>query len=1427
MSTAPPPEMAGRELLLARLRQLAPEKRAALLERLQAGAGEPAGAAIPRLGGSVDLPLSYAQERLWFLEQLTPGEPVFNIALAVRLRGRLDRAALARALGALVERHAVLRTRFRDLEGRPVQTIVAADGAAPELPLVDLRHGGSGSARERAARRLAAAEAALPFDLRRGPLLRARLVWLEDDEHLLLLTLHHIASDLWSLGVLMSDLVAGYAGAPLGALPIQYADYAAWQRAWLQGEVLERQLAYWRRQLAGVPALQLPTDRRRPAVPSQRGGEVALELSAALAASLQRVGRDSAATLFMTLLAGFQVVLARYSGQDDIAVGTAVANRGRRELEGLIGFFVNVLVLRTGVGGGPTFRDVLARVREVTLGAYAHQDLPFERLVEELRPARDAGIAPLAQVAFQLQNAPSPAVRLPGLEIAVVPLASRTAKYDLSATLTEHAGGIAGSLEYSADLFEEATVARLAGHLRRLLESAAADPDERIAELALLDERERRQVVVDWNRTAVDWGPVCPAHELFEAQAGRTPDAVAVVEGELCLTYAGLDRQADRLARRLRAGGVGPEVRVGLCLGRGAALIASVLAVLKAGGAYVPLDPGYPAERLAWMIEDAAPRVVLAAEGDSGSAAGVLAAGAPVLALEAGGGLAGEPPAARPPSSASPANAAYVIYTSGSTGRPKGVVVEHRGLFHSIHEDGARWLRHRPRRVLQFYSPSFDASISEFFHALAWGGTLVHGAAGELLPGGGLERLLQEQAIDFASFPPSVLALLDPADFPALETVIAAGETCPSEVVVRWSPVRRLWNAYGPTECTIGATTSACSLEKLPPPIGVPIANARGYVLDGEMAPLPVGVPGELYIGGAGVARGYLGRAAQTAERFVPDPFGPPGARLYRSGDRVRWRGDGELEFLGRADQQIKLRGYRIEPGEIEAALRQAPGVLDAVVLLREDAPGDRRLVAYVTEPPAAAPRQEMELWPSVAEYFVYDEALYYALTHDHPRNERYRAALAGVAGATVLDVGTGADLILARLCLEAGARKVYAVEKLERTHRRALACARRLGLGDRIAVIHGDALEVELPEAVDCCVSEIVGPIGGCEGAAAILNAAHRLLAPGGRMIPERSITRIAAVSLPDRFVAAPRFASSSTPYVEQIFAEVGRPFDLRVCIKGLTPSCLISQRGVFEDLDFRRRMPLAYSHDVELRVERAARMDGFVLWLDLRLAPGVEIDVLEREYTWLPVYLPVLAGVEVAAGDRILVTCSGAPSDNGINPDYRVAGVLLRRDGPPLPFELDLPHHPPAGAYRATPFYQRLWAGFAAGGAAAAPMPLAPSPTPPMPPMPPTPMLPPPRGRQLRERLARQLPGYMVPSAVVVLAAWPLLPNGKLDRRALPAPAAGAAGREPGRSAVPRGPLEEIVAGIWAEVLGVESVGMEDDFFTDLGGIRSSRRR
>jgi amino acid adenylation domain-containing protein len=925
----------------------------------------------PDAPDATEAPLSFAQERLWFLDQRNPGLAVYNLPLAVRLSGRLDREALARALSAVAARHEGLRTAFRSTAGRPVAVVV--EEAELPLPLVDLRGLQTAPFADAEAARLADEEAGHPFDLRRAPLVRARLLAFADTEHRLLLSLHHIACDGWSLGVLVSELGALYSGETLPELPLQYADYAAWQREDLQGEVLERQLEHWRRQLAGLPALDLPTDRPRPVVPRYRGNWVEMAFPPDLAGRLRRQSRASGVTLFMTLLAGFQALLARYSGQDDVAVGTAVANRRHRKIEGLIGFFVNTLVLRADLTGEPSFGVLLARVRETALAAYAHQDLPFEKLVEALRPARDTGQAPLISVNFLLQNTPLPELRLPGIEAHATAVFNGTAKFDLAVSLEERADGIVGVLEHDADLFEPATMARLGGHFLRLLEAAVASPEARVGELPLLGEEERRQIVEEPNRTAVDSGPEGLVHERIAARAAAIPDAVAVVALGQSLTYGEMDVRANRLAQHLRARGVGPEARVGLCLDRGPELVVAVLGVLQAGGAYLPLDPAYPEERLDRMIADAAPTVVVAAERHRDL---VIHSGAPVVSLEGLGAAAPAVPAP-PPARIAAENPAYVLFTSGSTGRPKGVVVEHRNLSNLLAAIAALGVLDPGRTLLGVTTLAFDIAAVDLFLPLLLGGTVALASREEGADGERLRALLADPRVQMLQATPATWEMLLAAGFGAGgagETgpgfhAICGGEALRRDLAVRLlAAIPSLFNLYGPTETTIWSSGQAVEERLLAGegaasvPLGRPLGNTRLHVLEGGIEPLPVGVPGELCIAGAGLARGYLGRPDLTAERFVPDPFGR-GERLYRTGDRARRRADGELEYLGRLDQQIKLRGFRVEPGEIEAALRGSPAVRQAVVALREDSTGAPRLVAYVVPArPEAAPRELRQL---------------------------------------------------------------------------------------------------------------------------------------------------------------------------------------------------------------------------------------------------------------------------------------------------------------------------------------------------------------------------------------------------------------------------------------------------------------------------------
>ncbi|HEV7518832.1 MAG TPA: amino acid adenylation domain-containing protein, partial [Thermoanaerobaculia bacterium] len=869
--------------------------------------------------------------------------------------------------------HDALRTRFETRDGAPLQVIDREPTPGSELALADLS---ALPERERqgTAQRLVSEEASRPFDLERGPVARAVLLRLDGTaatgEHVLLLNLHHIVSDGWSMGVLVREVAALYDAfvrhrpSPLPAPEIQYADFAEWQRSHLAGEVLAAELAYWRERLHGAPALALPTDRPRPALPSYRGETVFLRLPERVLGPLRDLTERQGATLFMTLLAALDVLFQRYTGQDDVVLGSMIANRTHRQTEGLIGFFVNGLTLRSDLSGDPPFRALLDRVREVALGAFAHQDLPFEKLVAEVQPGRDLSRSPLFQVVFLLQNTPASALELPGLTLEMLPTASKVAKFDLQITMGESADEVAGSLNYSPDLFDGPTIVRLREHLLTLLAGIAADPDRPISRLPVMLEPERQQILVEWNETGPVPGQGVCLHALFAAQAARTPLATAIVDGQRRWSYRELDGGSNRLARHLRGLGVGPESRVGLCLARSGRMVAAMLAVQKAGGAYVGLDPRYPRDRLAFMLADAD---VVALLTEAEQLAILPEHEVPVVLLDDESFLAGsaEPMSADDGHSAGPRNLAYLIYTSGSTGRPKGVAIEHASAAALV--GWARDVFPAPALagVLASTSICFDLSVFEIFVPLAWGGTVIVAENALALP-----ALPAASEVTLVNTVPSAIAgLVRGGTLPPLPaTINLAGEALKRELVeeiYRQPGVRQVLNLYGPSEDTTYSTWTAVppagAGAPRPPAIGRPIAGSRAYLLDAALAPVPLGAPGELYLAGAGLARGYLGRPELTAERFVPDPFATSlGERLYRTGDLARYRPDGALDYLGRIDHQVKVRGYRIELGEIEAAIVAHPEVVEAVVLARDDgAGGAQRLVAYVvphTDLPADLP---------------------------------------------------------------------------------------------------------------------------------------------------------------------------------------------------------------------------------------------------------------------------------------------------------------------------------------------------------------------------------------------------------------------------------------------------------------------------------------
>ncbi len=921
----------------------------------------------PRKRELAHLPLSYAQQRLWFLDQLEPQRSIYNIPESHYFEGALNLEALERSLSEIVRRHEILRTTFASVAGEPMQVIAAAEPL--RLEVIDLSRLPAPE-RENEAQRLANEEAQQPFDLALGPLLRVKLLRLAEAEHVLLLTMHHIVADGWSIGVLERELTALYAAysagqsSPLEELTIQYADFALWQREWLQGEVLEKQLGYWREQLGGeLPVLELPTDRPRPARQTYRGAVAGLELSEAVSRRLQEISRESGATRFMTLLAAFNVLLWRYSQQSEILIGTPIANRNRAEMDDLIGFFVNTLVIRTRLNGELSFRELLEQVRETTLGAYEHQDMPFEMLVEELQPERSLSRQPVFQVMFALQDEEE--LKLAGLELSWLQTEIQVVKFDLTLTMAETEGKLGGGIIYNIDLFDAATIKRMARQLELLLEAIVANPQQRLSELPLLTAAEQ-QTLADWNQTQREYADDVCIHELFERQAQDTPEAVALVFNEERLTYRELNCRANQVARYLRGVGVGAEVLVGILVERSVELVVAVLGILKAGGAFVPLNPTYPEKRLRFMLDDAGLSILLTQK----SLLTRLPAeqNCTAICLDSGWAHIAAQSAENLNPAVTPNNLAYVIYTSGSTGQPKGVLIQHRGVLNLAAAQAEAFAVSAESRVLQFASISFDAIVSEIFKTLLTGATLCLATAESLLPVEPLLNLLRTQSITMVTLPPSVWAVLPGESLPALHTAISAGEPCSAEIAAAWGAEgRRFLNAYGPTEVTVCATISECLDGSCRPPIGRPIANTEVYVLDANLRPVPIGVVGELYVGGVGLARGYLRQPALTAERFVPHPFsGQPGARLYRTGDLARYWKDGNLEYLGRIDQQVKMRGFRIELGEIENALAAHPAVRDVVVLVREDVPGDKRLVAYlVTESGATADVSQWRAWLS------------------------------------------------------------------------------------------------------------------------------------------------------------------------------------------------------------------------------------------------------------------------------------------------------------------------------------------------------------------------------------------------------------------------------------------------------------------------------
>ncbi|RYF02097.1 MAG: amino acid adenylation domain-containing protein [Comamonadaceae bacterium] len=1436
----------------------------ALAQHVDAMRNSAIGVHIPPVGSvprDRPLPLSFAQQRLWFMDQFEPGSASYNMPTALRLGGALDTQALVAALDRIIARHEVLRTRFVLADGVAVQQI--DEPTRFPLEVIDL----SGQADPEAhVQQHIEEEARVPFDLATGPVIRGRMLTLADDDHVLLATMHHIVSDGWSMGVLIREFGALYQAFsrgrpdPLEPLAIQYADYAVWQRGWMTPDVIERQLAYWRENLQGAPEmLTLPTDRPRPPVQRHNGAAIRFAFPAELCQDLHALSRRAGSSLFMTLAAGFGVLLSRHAGQHDVCIGLPIANRHHAEIEPLIGFFVNTLTLRMRADPYLPFEDFLARVRSDAISAYAFQDLPFEQVVDVLNPARTTSHAPIYQVSFNMQNAPSGALELPGLNLEVIGAHNATVKLDMSVHLNEQDGQILGAVEFDTDLFDASTIQRLFEHYQVLLRSIADAPHTLVGELDMLLAAERKAVVSDWNAAApadarsgagldVRMGDPLNVHGLFQRQVRRSGSAVALAFEDRQLSYGELDARANQLAHQLMAMGVTPETPVGIYLDRSIEMIVSILAVMKAAGAYVPLDPAQPTDRLAWIVDDAGlPLVITTA---------ALAPRAPEsmfqLVLDEQAQAIAAQSVDAPQVHVPAQQLAYIIYTSGSTGQPKGVQLTHDGLCSLAQAQAQLFGVREGQRVLQFAAFSFDASTWEIVMALTAGATLCLAPRDQLMPGLTLEKTIARMDVHVATLPPVVLASMQPDALPSVHTLVSAGEACSQVLAEAWGSGRRFFNAYGPTEVTVCASAYEVSdVLKHAPPIGRAIRNMQVYVLDARLQPQPMGVVGQLYVGGQGLARGYRGKPGLTAEKFVPNPFGEPGSRLYATGDLVRWLADGEfagqLEYLGRIDHQVKIRGFRIELGEIESALRALPEVQNAVVTVREDVPGDKRLIAYVVGE-QEADADQVQRWQDTFEQTYDDHApdsgsfdiQGWISSYDHqpiPAQQMREwvedtvSRIQSLQPQAALEIGCGSGLLLhplARECTRyhgvdfAGAVLQQLDRSLDGRYPGCEITLQQAEASDASVLDHApfDTVivnsvaqyfpdEAYLLQVVENAVAAVghqgsifLGDIRHLGLLRVFHTSLERYGQDGQLRMPELA-SRVAARSARETELAA-------TP--SWFFALAGR-------IPGIASVEVLSKGGQAHNelTDYRYDVVIRVGQKMAPQAAQAQPAHTLHLW------DGADIAGMEQvlgDHFAQPASAPMLVmrGIADAALAQDVAVFRALSSDQALSDVLAGANAGIERHAlrqlcARLSLQVALaPADNDSGTFHAmfsrtastqTPV-QFDWASlYAAAGAGQVNEPALHS-----------------RhglsAQGLQHRLRQHLPDYMVPQTIVMLDRFPVTVNGKVDLAALPVPDVEAGAAE---YVAPRTQIEEIVCAIWAEVLRVERVGRTDNFFA-LGG-------
>ncbi|MEH2028366.1 MAG: amino acid adenylation domain-containing protein [Nostoc sp.] len=1425
-----------------------------------------------------NLPLSFAQQRLWFLEQLLPDSPFYNFPQTFRLFGQVNLRALEQSINEIVRRHEVFRTTFASLNGQPVQIITPA--LSIPIKLVDLRSL-SESQKDTEIQRLMIEEFQQPFNINRGPLLRTTLLQLDVEKYLLLLSIHHIVFDGWSVGVLFRELTLLYQTftnglpSPLAELPIQYADFAVWQRQWLQGKVISEQLVYWKQQLANLPILQLPSDRTRLAIQTYRGARQPLALSKSLSEAVTWFSQQERVTLYMTLLAAFQTLLFRYTSSEDIFVGSLIANRHHQQIENLIGFFVNTLVLRSDFSGSPSFRQLLKQVRKVTLEAYAHQDIPFEKLVEELEPERDLSRHPLFQICFALQNVPMQALELSGLSINHCLEHNGTAKFDLFLELFETPDGISGWFEYSTDLFDAATISRIGEHFQTLVAGIVANPNEKVADLPLLTPTERQQLLVEWNQTQADYPQQKCIHQLFEAQVERQPSSVAAIFADQQITYRELNARANQLARHLQTLGIGADVLVGICVERSLETIIALLAVLKAGGAYIPLDPAYPQQRLSLMLSDSQVSVLLTQQHllvqlpEHQARIVCLDRDWQDITMQSQDNL---------DTSINPDNLAYVIYTSGSTGKPKGVQIMHRSVVNFLHFMGQHLELTKQDILLSVTTLSFDIAVLEIFLPITLGARVVMLSREETMDGIELIAKLTNSRATIMQATPATWQLLLEAGWQGSKhlKILCGGEALPKKLAQQLQQrCAILWNVYGPTETTIWSAIYKVVSEDGQVLIGRPIANTEFYVLDGQLQLVPVGVPGELYIGGAGLARGYFNRPDLRDARFILNPFNKAEGRrqkaednndlrLYKTGDLVRYLPDGNIEYLSRIDGQVKIRGFRIELGEIEALLMQHPSVKTGVVIDREDAPEQKRLVAYVVQNQQDENAQKLLTdWQTehLSQWQTLYDQTYKETTEKENRvfnligwNSSYTGMpipteemrecvdhtverILSLQPSEVLEIGCGIGLLLCKIIshcdkywgTDFAPEALRQIQQLQMSGQDWPQLTLLQRPADNFENIEADAFNTVI-------INSVIQYFPSIDYLVQVLAGSVNAVRPGGFIF----VGDVRSLPLLEAYHASVALyqASSTLSTIqlqEQVRQRVNQEEELVIhpdffrTLQQHLPK--ISQVQIYLKRGQYHNELTKFRYDVILHIGTSTDNTVNIPWLDWQQQ---ELTLLSVRHLLLATQ-PQILRIKNVPNARLIKEVKTVELLNNLD-EFKTVGEMrsnleqLSRIGidpeelwnlsQDLPYSIDIiwsdfsvldcyevvfrhcqrrkvdvfseaiafqdtVHTKPWNYYANQPLQSQFTRKLAL---------------------------------ELRRFLEEKLPEYMIPTAFVCLEKLPLTLNGKLDRRALPAPDRSRTTLEVALIKA-RTPIEEQMLDIWAKILGIEHLGIRDNFF-ELGG-------